>query len=131
MKDKIKQKINYMHLGVLPTNFAFCTSEKLFKKEMKALGFDDVQMIVGGDATCHTATTSNGCYAFVCIQLEKIKTATLEQIIGLVTHECVHAWQFIKKSIGEKKPSSEFEAYVVQSLVQFCINHALKVRNEA
>lgn len=122
---------HYMHLGILPTNFAFCMSEKSFKKEMKTLGFDNVQMILGGDATCHTAKTSNGNYAFVCIQLETIKTATLEQIIGLIAHECMHAWQFIKKSIGEKKPSSEFEAYIVQSLVQFCMNHVLKVRNEA
>jgi hypothetical protein len=121
---------HYMHLGILPTNFAFCMSEKSFKKEMSRLGFDNVKMILGGNATCHTATTNNGDYVFVCIELETIKKHNLEEIIGLVTHECTHAWQFIKKSIGEKKPSSEFEAYVVQSLVQFCTNHVLNVRNE-
>lgn len=118
----------YMHLGILPTNFAFCMSEKSFKKEMKRLDFDDVQMIIGGDATCHTTTTDNGNYAFVCIELEKVKSVAFEKIIGLVVHECVHAWQFIRKSIGEEEPSPEFEAYVVQSLVQFCMNYVLESR---
>jgi|GWRWMinimDraft_5_1066013.scaffolds.fasta_scaffold22550_2 hypothetical protein len=120
---------HYMHLGILPTNFAFCMCEKSFKSEMKKIGFNDVKMIVGGDATCHTSTTDNGNYAFVCIELEKVKSSTPDKIIGLVVHECTHAWQFIRKSIGEKKPSAEFEAYIMQALVQFCINYVLAVRS--
>ncbi|KCY47724.1 hypothetical protein J715_3367 [Acinetobacter baumannii 1571545] len=37
---------------------------------------------------------------------------------GLLLHEAVHVWQKVKKLMGEKEPSSEFEAYSIQSIAQ-------------
>lgn len=42
---------------------------------------------------------------------------TLCEKVGLLAHECVHIKQFVMKSIGEDKPSDEFEAYFVQDIV--------------
>lgn len=41
-----------------------------------------------------------------------------EEVIGLIVHEAMHVWQWILEGIGESKPSCEFEAYSVQSIVQ-------------
>ena len=34
--------------------------------------------------------------------------------MGVILHECVHAYQDVLTTMGEKKPGSEFEAYSVQ-----------------
>lgn len=39
-------------------------------------------------------------------------------IFGMLTHEAVHVWQEIRKMLGEKTPSDEFEAYAIQNLSQ-------------
>lgn len=37
-------------------------------------------------------------------------------------HEAVHVFQHFKKSIGERKPSKEFEAYAIQSIADRLMN---------
>lgn len=41
----------------------------------------------------------------------------LHEVLGLLSHECVHIKQQVMDSIGERKPSDEFEAYFLQDLV--------------
>lgn len=36
------------------------------------------------------------------------------EIDCLIVHEATHVWQHTRKALGEKKPSSEFEAYSMQ-----------------
>lgn len=45
-------------------------------------------------------------------------TLDYEQIASLLTHEAVHLFQEIKKNIGERDPSAEFEAYCIQRITQ-------------
>lgn len=40
------------------------------------------------------------------------------QIYALLIHEAVHIWQAFREYIGEKSPSSEFEAYAIQQISQ-------------
>jgi hypothetical protein len=40
------------------------------------------------------------------------------ETIGLLVHEATHACQHIRECIGEKEPSSEFEAYSMQAITQ-------------
>lgn len=40
------------------------------------------------------------------------------EVYGLLLHEAVHVWQKVKKLMGEKEPSSEFEAYSIQAIAQ-------------
>lgn len=59
---------------------------------------------------------SNGAYAVV--QLGDTSERKLIEIYGLLLHEAVHVWQKVKKLMGEKEPSSEFEAYSIQAIAQ-------------
>lgn len=59
---------------------------------------------------------SNGAYAVV--QLGDTSERKLVEIYGLLLHEAVHVWQKVKKLMGEKEPSSEFEAYSIQAIAQ-------------
>ncbi|HEN9598690.1 hypothetical protein [Acinetobacter baumannii] len=59
---------------------------------------------------------SDGAYAVV--QLGDTSERKLIEIYGLLLHEAVHVWQKVRKLMGEKEPSSEFEAYSIQAIAQ-------------
>ncbi|MDO7512371.1 hypothetical protein Q5M54_15095 [Acinetobacter baumannii] len=59
---------------------------------------------------------SDGAYAVV--QLGDTSERKLIEIYGLLLHEAVHVWQKVKKLMGEKELSSEFEAYSIQAIAQ-------------
>ncbi|MDC5474108.1 hypothetical protein NRA29_14345 [Acinetobacter baumannii] len=59
---------------------------------------------------------SDGAYAVV--QLGDTSERKLIEVYGLLLHEAVHVWQKVKKLMGEKEPSSEFEAYSIQAIAQ-------------
>lgn len=56
------------------------------------------------------------------IQLGDCSERTLIEVHKLLLHEAVHIWLRVKKLMGEKKPSVEFEAYSIQRIAQdfFC-----------
>ena len=43
---------------------------------------------------------------------------SMPQVAALVTHEAVHMWQTARERLGERSPSTEFEAYAIQALTQ-------------
>lgn len=59
---------------------------------------------------------SDGAYAVV--QLGDTSERNQIEVYGLLLHEAVHVWQKIKKLMGEREPSSEFEAYSIQAIAQ-------------
>lgn len=56
--------------------------------------------------------------ALAIVQLGDTSERKLIEIYGLLLHEAVHVWQKVKKLMGEKEPSSEFEAYSIQAIAQ-------------
>lgn len=69
------------------------------------------------DATAHFLETSEG-EVCVVVTITGHEQRTLPQVHALLVHEAVHIWQEIRSIIGEKEPSSEFEAYSIQSISQ-------------
>lgn len=55
---------------------------------------------------------------FAVVQLGDTSERTTIEIFGLLLHESVHIWQKVRKRMGEKDPSSEFEAYSIQCIAQ-------------
>ena len=70
---------------------------------------------------------SNGCDAQVnfygddslaIVQIGDTSERASVEIYGLLLHEAVHVWPRIKQRMGETNPSTEFEAYSIQSIAQ-------------
>lgn len=69
------------------------------------------------DATLHWF--ENGAQQLVCVVAIRTKPETTGiQIASMLVHEAVHIWQQFKLRIGETSPSSEFEAYSIQTISQ-------------
>lgn len=110
-------------LVVSPYCYGLCKSEKEFHKELKRLNvpranWPDFLLTSHANATVHFFEQRGdiGRSCIVCVG--KLKNRPRSQIFGLLTHEAVHIWQAIRDSIGEKYPSSEFEAYSIQTISQ-------------
>jgi uncharacterized protein (DUF1810 family) len=105
-----------------PICYGLCTSKKDFKRALKRLKMNPNNfsfVAPGFNAMVHTFASEGKQYSIVC--LGKTKGYTQTQIYGLLIHETTHIWQHIKRSIGESKPSREFEAYSIQRISQSLI----------
>ena len=54
--------------------------------------------------------------AVVCLDITK--ATDWAQMAGLIVHEATHIWQEVRHILGEKNPSTEFEAYTLQTITQ-------------
>ncbi|KYQ84262.1 hypothetical protein AWW72_10190 [Acinetobacter sp. NRRL B-65365] len=82
--------------------------------------FDDMQesdqfLSIEG-AAAQVDYYQEGTYAVV--QLGDTSGRVLIEVYGLLLHEAVHIWQRVKKLMGEREPSTEFEAYSIQAIAQ-------------
>lgn len=103
-----------------PYDYTLCTKEKQFDKVMKRLKVPKVSrpgfMAAGADACVWFLTSDRFNIAVVCMGDTEGKS--MPQIHAMLVHEAVHIWQKICKTVGERRPSSEFEAYSVQMISQ-------------
>jgi len=114
-------------MRIVPINFGFCTNEAAFDKEMKRLGIKGNSFVSNGyGATTHSLHNpkTGEDVILICMRKDEIKSHNFVEVVGLIVHECVHAWQYVQASMNESHPSSEFEAYTMQALVQFCVGKA-------
>ena len=123
---KSKKGLEWLNraLFISPYCFALCKTEKQFYAELKRLEVPEKtwpDFILGTHASATVHFFTNGAKhidscAIVCVRIKK--GADQVAISGLLVHEAVHIWQEIKDRIGEQRPSSEFEAYAIQSIAQ-------------
>lgn len=103
--------------------FTLCTNEKLFRKAMKHLrlpkkDWPDFVANWHSDATIHYLENKENRSVSAVICVRNFEDKTPEQITGLFVHEAMHLWREVRKAIGEREPSAEFEAYAMQNIVQ-------------
>ncbi|WP_312057387.1 hypothetical protein [Acinetobacter courvalinii] len=82
--------------------------------------FDDMQeadqfLSIEG-AAAQVDYYQEGTYAVV--QLGDTSDRDLIEVHGLLLHEAVHLWPQVRVLMGEREPSSEFEAYSIQAIAQ-------------
>lgn len=113
-------------LVVSPYHYALCTSEVDFRKELKRMKVPREEwppfLARTADACVHFFEKTDGVGHSVIVCIGNTKGKHFSQIAGLLVHEAVHIWQEIRNHLGEKHPSSEFEAYSIQKISQCLID---------
>lgn len=106
-----------------PFYMCLCKDEKSFHRAMRHLKIAKpwAQWVTDGkDARVHWVESNQGKQC-VIICVKGWRKRTRIEIDGLLIHESVHIWQWIKSELNESEPSKEFEAYSVQHLAQTLI----------
>jgi len=123
--------VSYCNIGPFPGYVGFTTSAKAFQREVKRLKVPEPPKFLASDranATTHFLEKDGATTAIITIG--KPKGVSFEQYAGLIAHEAVHVAQMLWSDIGEKAPGDEAEAYLVQHIVQFCLQEAYKTGRE-
>lgn len=105
-----------------PYCVGLCQSENKFLKELKRLKMPEKSMPdwipEDKDAMVHYLEGNNKREKCCIVCIRERKDTKPAEVIGLLIHEAVHIWQWIKEEINEKAPISEFEAYAIQGIAQ-------------
>lgn len=101
-------------IGIPLMNWCLCVSEDAYKIAHKQLWKEGKRIpykYPDSGAECQFVFTEGKLTDCVVILIER--GDSIDNAASLV-HEAVHIWQEFCNSIGEEKPSSEFEAYTIQ-----------------
>lgn len=123
-------EITYFNMGPWPVYVGFTTSPKAFKREMDRLGITDQPFHASRYANATTHFLENRDQMTAVITMTKPKGIPVEQVAGLIAHEATHVAQAMWEQLGEREPGHEAEAYLVQHIVQGCLQEALKTGRE-
>lgn len=111
--------------GWFPYHYGFCPNKKAWDREMKRLNivprppYPDQQNDSASARCTHfvNAKDHNAC----TIVTVKADRRSGRGKVGMLVHEAMHVWRAVRENIGETHPSSEFEAYAMQSITQSLI----------
>jgi hypothetical protein len=94
-------------------------SKEDYDKEMKKLNVVyPPPMFTNPNADACVIKMERGVRKIGVVCLRGEKEFTMAEVVGLLTHEAVHLFQWHCEIVGEHKPSPEFEAYSIQWLTQ-------------
>lgn len=101
-----------------PMYYGLCTDQARYDNEMDYLKVPankraDFMPNPQADACVHYFKKADGRECAIVCMRDASKRTPIE-IAGLLVHEAVHIFQAVCENVGEKYPSSEFEAYSVQ-----------------
>lgn len=101
--------------------FGLCLSEADFNRQMRRMSVprNKWPLWVGNfaDASTHFLDNEDGRRAAIVCLNPRVKLTGI-QLAAVLVHEAVHIWQEHRDMVGEKNPSSESEAYAIQSIAQ-------------
>jgi len=122
--------VHYVHMGTLPVHFGVTFDPNAFYRELKRLGITEPIEALRADRagrTHHFCADGKMDVILIVCRLERGRS--LSESAGLITHECVHAWQWICEIIGEPSAGAELESYAVQWMVQNAVEILLEHHN--
>lgn len=112
--SKPKHRLVWCSDDWLPYRFAFCPSERAWRRAAKQYRL--AGLYPQHDACCiHFVDAHGVSTTLVCVG-DHIKTK--RHVIGYLVHEGSHVWRQMREAMGELSPSSEFEAYSLQAIVE-------------
>ncbi len=134
------RKNKWLNRGlVYGPHFTLCTTEADYRREVKRLTTkpdpNDAPdaWCPPGRACVHTLDQHDktGMACIVCIDvagIERDKTSP-EVVVAMLVHEATHIKQQFMTFIGERAPSAEFEAYVMQNLTRSLLDEYARQAN--
>lgn len=111
-------KVIWCDRGWMPYHYGFCPNERAWNAEMKRLALKEhVPYPAEYDGRCTPFENSKDHNACALVTIRPAAKTALMQV-GMLAHEGVHVWQFMRSAIGEREPSIEFEAYSIQAITE-------------
>lgn len=107
--------------------YAFVPDEKAWHRELKRLGLPDEPYPTSA-GRCSSYNYDGKLVILVTLGTAHDKKDKI-CALGLLAHESMHAWRFIREHINETEPSLEFEAYMLQSIFQSLVQAWMDTRN--
>jgi hypothetical protein len=124
--SKSKERIHYLNLGPWPGFVGFTMSDDAFQREMRRLKIANPGSSMANErsnATTHFLSNHGTSLAIICMEPMSRKRSK-EQYAALLAHEATHVVQQMRDDLGEL--GREAEAYLVQQIVQVCLEIAWK-----
>jgi hypothetical protein len=115
----MSDRVMWMERGPLPVRIGWCPSEAAWKREMKLMGMPNEPFIGESSGRCDSFERPGDSVVLVHLNREVARRHTEIEIVGLLAHESTHAFQAVCRTMGEDRPSPEFEAYTIQAITQF------------
>lgn len=97
----------------LPHHYGFCPSEKAWDQLAKSSKRDLGPYPDTAAMTTMFQSTKNKTRTCIVTVSDRAPQYT----VALLVHEAAHVWRDIREGIGEHHPSSEFEAYAMQNII--------------
>lgn len=114
----------YVFQTLFPGAYAFCPTEEAWYHAVKKWGQEKnpvYEYPTGDDGKYGCMFPVEGVDgSLVCVICfrKDLDTEDFVEQIGVIVHEATHAWQWIKRHAGERKPGIETEAYMIQTITK-------------
>lgn len=113
----------------LPHEYCLCLSAKEFRSVMKrmrvpksrwgnAVGPNANAQVTFFDWQDRSGKSPTGHRNVAIVTILNTEHVELEQVYATLVHEAMHIWREAREILGERNPSSEFEAYALQRISQ-------------
>jgi hypothetical protein len=112
----------WIELGFLPIEVGYVPDAKAWRASLKRLKVEPMEY-PDTDGRCVRWTNvgpERKDIVLICVG-ERSKNYSVAQVTGIIAHECMHAWKYVREAMQETEPSTEFEAYAMQCLVQHAV----------
>ena len=120
-KIEVKDKSEWLDRSLIVGNyFCLCLTDKDYNKKLDDIKIPKIKrepFVPPYKAGAQTHFYSNKENETCCIiTLLSHKKHSLCAVMALLAHEAMHIWRDVKDAMKERTPSSEFEAYAIQSI---------------
>lgn len=124
-KDEACKGIYYLDIPMYPVYCFFAKHEAAMRAEEERLGIEPGALANNfpRPGCGHTWALERNGRILIAIALGPENGYSLAHMAGVAAHEADHAAQFLWEHIGEDKPGSEADAYLVEYITEFCLKH--------
>ncbi|WP_127753906.1 hypothetical protein [Devosia sp. 1566] len=113
MADKLADQIQWLPPSWFPGRIGFCPSKAAWDRFMSKMKCDLAYPTTAGG--CSWVDAESGYHILITLDDSPEGEGPYDHP-GMLVHEAVHAFRYLCHHIGEREPSSEFEAYSIQHI---------------